>query len=103
MAMDDHGPYCDGSHGDPDDLPDDELHALVVKNFLALFTDVDFCVSIAPRMSCDEADSIASMIAIHGGREAARLWLECHADGDYDPDDEHHIPEIPDDVSGAEG
>jgi hypothetical protein len=101
--MDDHGPYCDGGHGDPEDMSDGELHALAVKQFCALFADGMFCAGIAPRVTCDEADIIAAMLVLHGGGEAARTWLDCHADGDDEPDDRHHIPGIPDDASGAEG
>jgi hypothetical protein len=90
-------------HDDDDDLDrlsDGELHALVVKQFLELFADPMFCAMVAPRLTCGEADVIASMVAIHGGTDAARMWMDCHADGDDEPDDEHHIPAVPDDVGG---
>jgi hypothetical protein len=91
----------DDDDDDLSDLSDHELHARVVKDFLAVFADEDFCVSIAPKVSCDEADTISAMLVLHGGREAARTWDDCHMDGDDDPEDRHHIPDIPDDASGA--
>ena len=77
-------------------MTDNELDALVVKQFIALFQDAMFCSHIAARVTCEEADTIAAMIALHGGSEAARVWQEAHSDSD----DEHHIPDIRGHASG---
>jgi hypothetical protein len=81
---------------DHENMSDAETDTMVVKNFIEVFTDPMFCVSIAPRVTCNEADTISAMLILHGGREACQTWDDCHADGDDDPDDRHHIPRVPD-------
>jgi hypothetical protein len=91
---------ADDDDREPDDLSDDEIREAadrISKDFLGLFTDPMFCRSIAPRVTCREAEIVAVLVTVLGGElGTARTWLDCHIDGDDDPDDWHNIPEIPD-------
>lgn len=43
--------------------------------------------------TCREADNLATALILLGQPEAARTWLEGHAEGDTDPEDEHTVAE----------
>lgn len=43
--------------------------------------------------TCREADDIATALILLGQPAAARSWLEGHAEGDTDPEDQHRVDE----------
>lgn len=49
-------------------------------------------VGAGGHFTCSEADKIATALLLLGHPAAARMWLEGHAEGDDDPDDQH-VPE----------
>lgn len=45
---------------------------------------------IGPRLTCDEATTVAAFLDYWRGGESGRLFIQAHAWGDDEPDDEHH-------------
>ena len=68
----------------------DDTHLEVVSRFLEVFTDVEFCKTVAPHVGHYEAEVIARMLEEHGGQLAAQVWMAAHIDADaYAGDDPH--------------
>lgn len=45
---------------------------------------------IGPRLTCQEAETMAAFLDYWRGGDSGRLFIQSHAAGDDEPDDEHH-------------
>ena len=57
---------------------------------LSVFADTMTALHIGPLLTCGEADNIAAGMCALGMHEEAAMFLDCHADGDDDPEDAHY-------------
>ncbi len=60
----------------------------VAGQFIATWDDSMLASSIGERLTCTEVDALAELFTQLGRPQAARVWIECHAEGD-DPEDDH--------------
>jgi hypothetical protein len=83
----------------------DEAHLEVVSQFLAVFTDPEFCRTVAPHVGHYEAEVIARMLDEHGGQLAAQVWMSAHIEADAhagdDPHTWHDLTALPADTNGG--
>jgi hypothetical protein len=68
----------------------DDTHLEVVSQFLTVFTDPEFCRTVAPHVGHYEAEVIARMLDEHGGQLAAQVWMSAHIEADAGAGDDPH-------------
>jgi hypothetical protein len=61
-----------------------------IENFITVWGDSFLAHDVGPKLTCIEAEALASLFTSFGRADVAERWIEGHAEGDDDEDDSHY-------------